>query len=137
MNENTTDSPSFFLQGIDRDLVHAVEAGEITLRRAKEQQWTRDAGRIYIGAGAGGNITVDGEHGVVTGIHYFGRSEIGAPVAAFVKLDNRPAMLFVEGVFAGDKGEHMTIGEAREIDRDEFDRITTIDVVRRQSGWVI
>lgn len=55
---------------------------------------------------------------------------------AFVKLDERSAMLYVElGAAAGERRERHEIVAVREIDRDEFDRLNGIDALRRELGW--
>jgi hypothetical protein len=128
---SATDAPQHFIQGMDEDLVQLVESGDITLRRAKAQQQERDAQRIYIET-TGTTAHVGGERGTVTGVHRLGPDSW---VGAFVKLDERPAMLYVEGIYAGNRRQYMTVTSSREIDRDEFDRITGLDQAREGMGW--
>lgn len=102
---------------------------------------------------------VNGERGTITGFHRtagLNRRTLGV----FVKLDERPAMLFIEvgsSVAVCDCGRpdldkaghhaqcnlsreapaqhHQEITAVREITRDDFDRITELDVLRRETGW--
>lgn len=102
----------------------------------------------------GTTCRVNGERGTVTGFML----EVGKKVGAFVKLDERSAMLYVElgaqvaacscgrpdlgldghhvqcNVTTG-RSVHHEVTAAREIDRDEFDRITGLDEARREWGW--
>lgn len=128
---STTDAPQHFIQGMDEDLVQLVESGDITLRRAKAQQQERDAQRIYIET-TGTTAIIDGQRGTVTGVHRLGPESW---VSAFVKLDSG-ATLYVEGIYAGNRRQYMTVTSSREIDRDEFDHITGLSRVRREMGWV-
>lgn len=89
-----------------------------------------DADTIYTEV-SGTNCYVNGERGVVTGLH---REKW--LLGAFVKLDERDVMLYVKlGNACGDRGSWHEVVSAREIDRDEFDRINTLDVLRREMGW--
>lgn len=82
---------------------------------------------------AGTTCYVGGERGIVTGLH---REVRWGLVGAFVKLDERDVMLYVTlGLACGDRGAWHEVASAREIDRDEFDRINTLDVLRREMGW--
>ena len=109
--------------------------------------------------GTGTTCYVRGERGVITGLH---RAPGLHPrtIGVFVKLDERSAMLFVEvgsQVALCDCGRpdlgkaghhpqcnlsretpakrHHEITAVREITRDDFDRITELDVLRRETGW--
>lgn len=81
---------------------------------------------------------VNGERGVVTGLTRAAdhRAHV-RPVAAFVRLDERDAMLYLTlGEATGERGVHHTVTAVREIDREEFDRINGLDRLRRDLGWV-
>jgi hypothetical protein len=53
---------------------------------------------------------------------------------AFVRLDERPVMVYVElGEPVGSL--HHKVVSFREIDREEFDRLNGIDIWRRDLGW--
>lgn len=110
-------------------------------------------------SGTGTTCYVRGERGTITGLHRtagLNRRTLGV----FVKLDERPAMLFVEvgsPVAVCDCGRpdlgkaghhpqcnlsretphrrHCEVTAVREITRDDFDRITELDVLRRETGW--
>lgn len=127
---SATDAPQHFIQGMDEDLVQLVESGDITLRYAKAQQQERDAQRVYIET-TGTTAIVGGERGTVTGVH---RMAPHSWVGAFVKLDDG-RMLYVEGTYAGNRRQYLTVTSSREIDRDEFDRITGLDQAREGMGW--
>lgn len=89
----------------------------------------RDA--LYVEV-TGTTCHINGERGHVAGLH----RENGHLVGAFVALDERPAMLYATlGASSGDRNQHSEVLSAREIDRDEFDRITGIRVIREQMGW--
>lgn len=75
---------------------------------------------------------VNDERGVVAGLH----SERRRIIAAFVRLDERDAMLYVSlGATTGERGTWREVVAAREIDREEFDRINGLDTLRREMGW--
>jgi hypothetical protein len=75
---------------------------------------------------------INGERGTVTGLW----STCGHVTGAFVALDERPAMLYVMlGAKTGDRGQYHETTSAREIDREEFDRINGLDTLRRELGW--
>lgn len=75
---------------------------------------------------------VDGERGVVTGLHSEGKHLIGA----FIRLDESREMLFVSlGKATGERRQWHEVMASRRISRDEFDQITTLDTLRRDLGW--
>lgn len=80
---------------------------------------------------------INGERGIVTGVTRAADHNAHVrPVAAFVKLDERDAMLYLTlGSATDDRGVHHTVTAAREIDREEFDRINGLDTLRRNLGW--
>ncbi|MDF2991884.1 MAG: hypothetical protein K0S37_2398 [Microbacterium sp.] len=126
----------------DDDLAQAVLDGEVTLRRARETQHERESHRLYIEV-TGCNATVGGEHGTTVG---FTRNRLDAtgPVAiyrvdgAFVRLDERPAMMYVElGEHLGSRSQYAEVTGWREIDRDEFDRLTRLAEYRASMGWTL
>lgn len=142
LNETATDNryPQTLGQ-LDDDLAQAVLVGEITLRTAQAKHQARMANRMYIES-TGCNATVGEEHGTVVA---FTRNRMDAtgPVArylidgAFVRLDDRRAMVYVElGEHVGDRSQYAEIIRWREIDRDEFDRLTGITEMRASMGWV-
>lgn len=127
---------------LDDDLAAAVLAGEVTLRRARERQHDRESRRMYIEVtGCGWPAPSDDLHGTVVG---FTRNRLDAtgPVAralvdgAFLRLDARPGMLYIElGDHVGSRSQHAEILGWREIDRDEFDRLTGLAEYRQSMGW--
>jgi hypothetical protein len=73
-----------------------------------------------------------GERGTVVLIDY----AQGFRRGAFVRLDERPAMLYAElGRSTGERGQWSEVVAVREVDRDEFDRLTGLEDVRRSMGW--
>ena len=81
---------------------------------------------------SGTTCYISGERGTVTGLH---RSH-GKTVGAFVKLDNSKTMLYVIlGSTVGDRGQSHEVESARAISQNEFDRITGLDVARKEIGW--
>lgn len=80
---------------------------------------------------------IAGERGIVTGVNRAPDHRANVrPVAAFVKLDERDAMLYLTlGPATDDRGAWHTVTAAREIDREEFDRINGLDALRRDLGW--
>lgn len=77
----------------------------------------------------GGNCAINGMHGYVTEFHKEGPHVVGA----FIKIPAGP-MLFVRlGRSVGEK--HREVVSVREVSRDEFDRITTLDELRYAHGW--
>jgi hypothetical protein len=126
----------------DPDLGEAVLRGEVTLRRARETQHERESRRMYVETkGCGWPAPSDDLRGTVVG---FTRNRLDATGAvgiyrvdgAFVRLDVRPGMLYIElGEHVGDRLQHAEILGWREIDRDEFDRLTGLAEARREMGW--
>lgn len=132
LDETTTDNTYPRTLGqLDPDLERAVLNGTITLRRAQTEYYQRLESRIYIEV-SGCNTTINGERGVTVGFTHHANTKTGA----FVRLDDRPAMLYVElGHRTGERLVHAQIGNVREIDRDEFDRLNGIDRLRNELGW--
>ena len=141
LDETATDNryPQTLGQLAD-DLARAVLAGDITLRSAQATHHERMANRMYIEV-TGCNATVGEEHGTVVA---FTRNRMDATGAvarylvdgAFVCLDGRRAMVYVDlGEHVGDRGQYAEIIRWREIDRDEFDRLTGISEMRASMGW--
>lgn len=125
---------------LDDDLAQAVLAGDITLRRAQATHYERMANRLYIEV-TGCNTTVGEEHGTTVG---FTRNRLDAtgPVArylvdgAFVRLDDGRRMFYVElGEHVGGRSQYAEVIGYREIDRDEFDRLTGLAEMRASMGW--
>ena len=87
---------------------------------------------IYTGS-AGTTCYINGERGTVTGFQYtnHGASYLAG---AFIALDERVAMLYVELAATRDERHH-EVTSVREINRDEFDRMTDIDGIRETLGW--
>lgn len=82
----------------------------------------------------GTNCIIDGNHGTVTEVV----RELGLrrqPIAAFVHLDSGQMLHVALGRSTGDRDQWHAVRSFREIDRDEFDRLTEIDVLRRDMGW--
>jgi hypothetical protein len=82
---------------------------------------------------AGGNCTLKEIHGYVTAFHKEGPHV----VAAFVKVpvcDGSGPMLFVRLGRNVDE-THREVVSVRPIDRDEFDRLNTLDTLRHDLGW--
>lgn len=73
---------------------------------------------------------VNGERGIVRGV----TRALGHVSGAFVRLDEREAMLYVELVHSDEEG-WMKVTSSREIDRDEFDQLTGLAGARRDMGW--
>lgn len=143
IDETTTDNryPQTLGQ-FDDDLADAVLAGDITLRSARATQHEREARRMYIEV-TGCNNSVSGEHGTTVA---FTRNRLDAtgPVArylvdgAFVRLDQRPAMIYVElGEHVGSRSQYAEVVSWREIDRDEFDRLAGLTEYRQSMGWTL
>jgi len=126
----------------DGDLAEAVLEGRITLRRARAMQHERESHRVYIEVtGCGWPAPSEDLRGTVVGFTR-NRTDCTGPVAravvdgVFVRLDARPAMLYiVVGEHVGSRGQHAEIVSWREIDRDEYDRLTGIAEVRASMGW--
>lgn len=75
---------------------------------------------------------INGERGTVVLIDY----AQGFRRGAFVRLDERPVMLYAElGASVGERGGWSEVVSVREIDRDEFDRLTGLAGARREMGW--
>ncbi|MGZ0070007.1 hypothetical protein [Microbacterium arborescens] len=126
----------------DPDLGEAVLRGEVTLRRARETQHERESHRMYIETkGCGWPAPSDDLRGTVVGFTRNRLDPTGAVATyrvdgAFVRLDLRPGMLYIElGEHVGDRSQHAEILGWREIDRDEFDRLTGLAEIRRDMGW--
>ena len=93
-----------------------------------------ETSRVYV-AVAGCNCIIDGTHGYVTGFHKEGRHLVGAFVHCPIK-DGKGPTLYVElGKITGERGEHREVTSYRVIDREEFDRLNTLDQLRRDLGW--
>lgn len=91
---------------------------------------------LYAGT-AGTLCHINGERGTVRGFRY-AYGQANPATHAYVVLDERPVMLLVElGQRVGDRLSWAEIASAREIDRDEFDRLTGLDEMRRQMGWTL
>lgn len=128
----------------DEDLSQAVLTGTVTLRRARSIQHERESRRMYIEVdGCGWPAPSDDLRGTVVGFTR-NRLDTTGPVAmyrtdgAFVRLDCRPGMVYVElGDYVGRRLVHAEVLGWREIDRDEFDRLTGLDDVRRSMGWTL
>ncbi len=73
---------------------------------------------------------VNGERGIVRCVV----RELGHVAGAFIRLDEREAMLYVELVH-NEKDGWMDVATSREINRDEFDRLTGLASARRDMGW--
>lgn len=125
----------------DEDLERAVLRGEVTLRRARETQHERESRRLYIETkGCGWPAPSDELRGTVVGFTH-NRLDATGPVAiyredgAFLRLD-AGGMLYIElGERAGRRGQYAEITSWRQIDRDEFDRLTGLAEVRASMGW--
>jgi hypothetical protein len=94
---------------------------------------------IYTGH-TGCNVEIDGEHGRVTGIHKDGKHVVGAFVHVPPESSVHQAPGHMLYVALGRKvidgaGERHEVLSARLIDRDEFDRLNTLDQLRRDLGW--
>ena len=94
---------------------------------------------IYTGH-TGCNVEIDGEHGRVTGLHKDGKHIVGAFVHVPPESSVHQApghMLYVAlGRQFGESFEQRhEVLSARLIDRDEFDRLNTLDQLRRDLGW--
>lgn len=78
------------------------------------------------------SYVANGERGTTTAIDHYG---------AFVLLAERDAMFYIElGGRYDEDGKplaHREVVSAREIDREEFDRITGIDKMRKEMGWAL
>lgn len=75
---------------------------------------------------------IKGESGTTKGFTYTQNRKSGA----FVQLDMRDAMIYVTlGVRSGTRDQHSEVLSSREIDRDEFDRLNGIDLLRTELGW--
>ena len=86
---------------------------------------------IYTEA-VGTTCYIGGERGIVTGLHSEGKHL----AAAFVRLDESGEMLLVSlGNATGERRAWHEVTASRRITRDEFDRITTLDTLRRDLGW--
>lgn len=88
---------------------------------------------LYTGL-AGGNCTLrENIHGYVTGFHKEGPHI----VAAFVKVPicggAGPMLLVRLGRDIG--GQYREVVSVHPINRDEFDRLNTLDTLRRDLGW--
>lgn len=126
----------------DEDLAQAVLDGRITLRRARATQHERESNRVYIEvSGCGWPAPSDDLRGTVVGFTR-NRTDCTGPVACalvdgvFVRLDARAAMLYVEvGEHVGTRGQYAEITGWREVDRDEYDRLTGIAEARASMGW--
>jgi hypothetical protein len=87
--------------------------------------------RVYVES-MGTTCYVGGERGIATEVHTVRHRIEGA----FVSLDERPVVLYVK--LADPVSEHGSWREvvsSREVDRDEFDRIVGLDVLRAELGW--
>lgn len=145
IDETTTDNryPQTLGQ-LDDDLADAVLAGDLTLRRARHTQEERETHRMYIEVtGCGWPAPTDDLRGTVVGFTH-NRTDQTGPVAravtdgAFVRLDTRPAMLYIElGDHLGTRGQYAEITGYREITRDDFDALTGLTEARRSMGWTI
>lgn len=83
---------------------------------------------------AGTNCYVDGEHGTVTAVV----REPGlrnTVRAAFVHLDCGDMLYVTLGRPTGDRDAWHEVRLSRRIDREEFDRLNTLDQLRRDLGW--
>lgn len=61
---------------------------------------------------------------------------LGRKTGAFVRLAEEPVMLYVLLAGAtGSRGQWHEIGAWREINRDEFDRLTGLTEARQSLGW--
>jgi len=81
----------------------------------------------------GGNCTVQGSHGYVTAFHKEGPHVVGA----FIKVpivDGAGPMLYAQLGRTVDETLREIVS-VRAIDRDEFDRLNTLDELRRDLGW--
>lgn len=75
---------------------------------------------------------INGEQGIVRGLHYIN----GYVDGAFVKLAERDVMLYVTTGGVPSQGKAWReVANAYEIDRDEFDRLNGIVQLRRELGW--
>lgn len=80
------------------------------------------------------NCAIAGEHGQVTGIVRDLAPRL-TPRAAFVHLDEGGMLYVTLGAARGDRSQWREVATSRRIDRDEFDRLTEIDTLRRDMGW--
>jgi hypothetical protein len=93
-----------------------------------------ETSHVYV-AVTGCNCIIDGMHGYVTCFHKEGRHLVGAFVHCPIK-DGKGPMLYVElGKITGERGEHREVTSYRVIGREEFDRLNTLDQLRRDLGW--
>jgi hypothetical protein len=83
---------------------------------------------------AGANCYVNGEHGTVTAI-VRDPGLRNTVRAAFVHLDSGPMLYVVLGSACGERGTWHDVRSSRRIDREEFDRLNTLDQLRRDMGW--
>lgn len=94
---------------------------------------------IYTGH-TGCSVEIDGEHGRLTGLHKDGKHIVGAFVHVPPESSVHQAPGHMLYVALGRKvidgaGERHEVFSARLIDRDEFDRLNTLDQLRRDLGW--
>lgn len=80
----------------------------------------------------GGNVTIDGSSGYVTGFHTDGRHTVGAFIKVPIQDGQGPVLYARLGRTIKGKRE---IVSTRHIGRDEFDRLNELDTLRRDLGW--
>ena len=85
---------------------------------------------IYTGV-PGTTCYIGGERGAVTAFQYRGGDKVGA----FVQLVERPAMLHLDLSLDVAPDSIAPVLAAREIDRDEFDRLIGVPDFRHDFGW--
>lgn len=89
---------------------------------------------IYTGCAGRTVILNEGTvHGYVTGFHTDGPHTVGAFVKVPVIDGSGPMLYLALGRELG--GKNREVVSVRPISRDEFDRITTLDTLRRDLGW--
>ena len=91
----------------------------------------------YVDARASGcNCVVNGEHGYVSGLLTEGPHVVGAFIAVPPEhhTSGEPVRV-MHATLGRHVGVKREVVSARFITRDEFDRLTTLDKLRRDLGW--
>lgn len=103
---------------------------------------TNTPATIYTEA-TGTTCYLGGQRGTVTGLHTHPAHGV---LGAFIRLDGPTdaagvymapgPMLYADlGRATGERGQYHEVTAWRVIDRDQFDRITGLDTLRRDLGW--
>ncbi|WP_228941810.1 hypothetical protein [Nocardioides sp. Leaf374] len=89
--------------------------------------------RLYVEV-AGTNCYIAGTPGVVAEV-VRDLDPRRVPCAAFVQLDLGPMLYVTLGRAVGDREQWREVVVFRQIDRDEFDRLTELAQLRHEMGW--